>query len=275
MAAEEIIDLNEYDTYANSKAFKVKLPFFNEGPLDLLLHLIKESKINIYDIPISDITHQYLTAIQLMKKLDIELAADFLLMAATLIFIKSRMMLPAEMNEGDENDFLNDPRTNLVEQLLEYQKFKKLAEVLEDQEFHTTKIIERKDNQITFDLPKKEDDAWKEVNLFELIKVFSGVVDVMDYDDFDVLRTEEVRIEDKIDQIELELKRAGKLNFYDLFPKASTKQIIIVTFWAILELYKVGVLTIKQHAIFGDIYIFFREKRKEVESFTDINKQDE
>ena len=178
-------------------------------------------------------------------------------------------MLPAEMEKGEDGEFLNDPRANLVEQLLEYQKFKKLAGVLEDKEFHSTKLIERKDNQITFDLPAKEDDAWKDVTLFELIKVFSGVVDVMDYDDFEVLRTEDVRIEDKIEEIQIELKKVGKLNFYDLFPKQSTKQLIIVVFWAILELYKIGVLSIKQHAIFGDIYIFYREPRKEGETIVE------
>ncbi|HMB01539.1 MAG TPA: segregation/condensation protein A [Spirochaetota bacterium] len=239
------------------KVYKVDLPVWN-GPLDLLLDLIQASEINIYDIPIAEITSQYLQTIKFMRKLDINVASDFLTMASYLIYIKTRMLLPAELDDSEEEEFM-DPRDNLVQQLLEYQKYKKLAGVLEDKEFHSDKLIERRDNQITFKMPRDEDDVWQDVTLFELIKVFSGVVDVIEYDQFGVLKPENINLEDKILAIKETLNKSGKSNFYDFFKDKPSKFHIIITFWAILELFKIGFILIKQHQIFGDIYIFKRE----------------
>ena len=133
---------------SSKSPFRVTLPIWN-GPLDLLLDLIKASEINIHDIPIKEITSQYLATIKLMQKLDLEVAAEFLVMASTLVYIKSKMLLPQEMAGVDNEDFPRDPRLGLVEQLLEYQKFKQLAEVLEDQEVHSNRLLERRDHQIT------------------------------------------------------------------------------------------------------------------------------
>jgi len=237
-------------------AYKVNLPVWN-GPMELLLDLIKAKEINIYDIPIAEITHDYLQVIELMQKLDIELAADFLAMAATLIHIKSRMLLPAELDTDDEGGLFRDPRSDLIQQLLEYQKFKIVAEVLETKSLYSDKIIERRDKQEIFSsAPEEEESIWKNVTLFELIRVFSGVIDVMDYDDFNVLRNEEFSVSEKMDMITARLTNDDRINFYDLFTMRRNKNEIIVTFLAILELYKYGKITIKQHSYFGDIFIF-------------------
>lgn len=244
-------------TFSKSK-LKVSLPIWN-GPLDLLLDLIKSAEINIYDIPIKEITSQYLTTIKLMQKLDIEVSSEFLVMASNLIYIKSKTMLPNEMADSDDENFLQNPHRNLVEQLLEYQKFKQLAEVLEHQEIHSNRLLERKNNQMTFSTVSAKDAPWQDVTLFELIKVFSGIVDIIDeveIDSIDSVREDVVPVEDKIRFIGDLLEKEAKVNFYDLFHKKSTKIEIIVTFWAILEMYKHNQLIIKQHAFFGDIFIF-------------------
>ncbi len=245
--------------------FEVNLPIWN-GPLDLLLDLIKSTEINIYDIPIKEITSQYLDAIKLMQKLDIEIASEFLVMASTLIYIKSKMLLPNEMLDNDDKELEEDPRAGLVEQLLEYQKFKELAEVLGDKDVHSNRLLERKDNQITFPLETVKEDPWKEVTLFELIKVFSGVVDVMETSEIISIKQDEFSMEEKIDMMKKLLLKEEKINFYDLFREGSSKIEIIAIFWAILEMYKYGQITIKQHAFFGDIFIFKKDAPKNLTS---------
>ena len=234
---------------------RVNLPIWN-GPLDLLLDLIRTSEINIYDIPIKEITGQYLNTIKLMQKLNIELASEFLSMAATLVYIKSRVLLPHEIRAAEDEEFQQDPRKDLVHQLLEYQKFKNLAEKLEGREIHFERLIERRDHQITFETKQDPDEIWKEITLFELVKVFSGVVDAIEYQKNDILLEEEYRVEDKIEYIEELLGKKEKVNFYDLFQENSVKIEIIVTFWAILEMYKHGKITLQQHTFFGDIFLF-------------------
>ena len=244
----------EIEKIAKSK-FEVNLPFWN-GPLDLLLDLIRSTEINIYDISIKEITSQYLDVIKLMQRLDIEVASEFLVMASTLIYIKSKMLLPSEILDNEDEEFDKDPRSNLVEQLLEYQKFKALAEVLGNKEIHSNRLLERKDNQITFPFEAEKKNTWENVTLFELMKVFSGVVDVMETPNVNFFQQVEFSIEDKINMITNQLSIADKINFYDLFRQESTKIEIISIFWALLEMYKHGQITIKQHAFFGDIFIF-------------------
>lgn len=249
----------------NKKELNVKVPMW-EGPLDLLLDLIRSAKVNIYDIPIADITRQYMETLQLMKDMDLEVAGEFLVMASQLLLIKSRMLLPVEFGE-EGDDMERDPRDGLVSQLLEYQKFKKMADVLESREQITERIIERSDHQITFlEKPEEsEDDMWSEVTLFELIKIFSGVVDVVQFEGMDVLREEDYKVEDKIEYIQMVLEEKGKINFYDLFSKKTPKIEVVVTFWALLELYKMGSILFKQHSFFSDIYIFRRPGKEELQ----------
>jgi segregation and condensation protein A len=131
-------------------------------------------------------------------------------------------------------------------------------QVLESQ---ADRIIERRDHQTTFELPGKGDmDLWKDIELIDLIRVFSGVVRILEVSEFGILREEEYHVEDKMDQVREMLKLQEKINFYDLFGKITSKSEIIVTFWAILELYKMVEIKIKQHTFFGDIYLFRVDK---------------
>ena len=234
-----------------------------QGPLDLLLDLIKAAKIDIRDIPIREITSQYLEVIRLMRKLNIEVASEFILMASTLIYIKSQTILPSEIDETDEEEFMRDPRSDLVSQLLEYQKFKQAAEWLENREIHANRLIERQDRQLLFSPPEKDDDIWKEVTLFELIRVFSGIVDAVTVEEESYsLAEKEYRVEDKIDMIAGCLDSNKPLYFYSLFPPRASRAEIIATFWAILEMYKYTRLLIRQHSLFGDIYLLASDSGK-------------
>ena len=240
------------NTSSKLSQYEVKLPTWN-GPLDLLLDLIRSSEVNIFDIPIFEITQQYLDAIKMMQKMDIDLASDFLAMAVTLIMIKSKMLLPVEM-QSDEDFLLEDPRKDLVDKLIEYQKYKAIAEELENSEFHAERIIERKDCQTTFDVT--EGNAWEDVTIYELLKVFSGFVEAVDkMENYENLE-EDFRVEDKLDFIKDQFKQEEKIEFYSLFGNDFIKNEVIVTFLAILELYKLNYLLIRQHRVFGDMYLF-------------------
>ncbi len=246
--------MNPQKTSSKPFQYKVKLPTWN-GPLDLLLDLIRSSEVNIFDIPIFEITQQYLDAIKVIQKMDIDLASDFLAMAATLIMIKSKMLLPVEM-QSDEDLLLEDPRKDLVDKLIEYQKYKAIAAELENSEFHAERIIERKDCQTTFDV--NEGNIWESVTIYELLKVFSGFVDVVDKmeNDESLEEEEEFQVEDKLNFIKNQFKQEEKIEFYSLFGNRFIKNEVIVTFLAILELYKLDYLLIRQHRVFGDIYLF-------------------
>ncbi len=243
----------------------VRLSTWN-GPLDLLLDLIRDSRMNINDIPIHEITRQYLDAVAQMQKLDIEVASEFLVMAATLVWIKSRMMLPAELENGEVEEWA-DPRTDLVRQLLEYQTFKELANALENREATASLWIERRDLSPGTELfLSEEGDIWKEITLPDLLKVFSGVIRVMNFEEFGVLREEEYRIEDKMDFIRELLHRLSQVPFKDLFSETRQKAEVIATFWAVLELYKTYEIRILQNQLFDEIYLFPLRLRKEGEN---------
>jgi len=236
-------------------ALTVSLPSWN-GPLDLLLDLIRESQVNIHDIPIREITRQYLETIALMQQLDVEMASEFLVMAATLVQIKSRMILPAEMQEGEE-DLWEDPRRDLVRQLLEYQKFKDLAAELDRREAVANRLLERREQPMNFISPRGNAvDLWKDVTLLDLIKVFTEVVRVLDFESFGVLREEEYRVEDKMEYIRAVLAERGELDFLELFGAKRSRGEVVVTFWAVLELFKVGAIRIMQSGQFTQIMIF-------------------
>ncbi|MFC1504225.1 segregation and condensation protein A [Spirochaetota bacterium] len=247
----------ENTTAPQKDKYKIQIQNF-EGPLELLLELIHSQEIDIYDIPIGEITAQYLAYIELMKKIDMDITSEFIVMAATLMHIKSRMLLPIEIDDGYESEF-EDPRADLVRQLLEYQKYKQLAEKLEDFEAHAVKIIERNDSQMIFTTDRMDEDLWQEVRLLDLIKVFSGVVHAVDLKKFPAVEEEQFTVEDKIVYIEEQLNRESKINFHALFSGYVTKSEVVVTFWAILEMVKMKKISIMQHTIFGDIYIFTKE----------------
>jgi len=243
--------------------YSIKTPGF-EGPLDLLLFLVKNYEINIYDIPITLITEQYLGYIKMLKRFDLEVASEFIVMAANLMHIKSRMLLPVDPELDEEED----PRTDLVQQLLEYQKFKAAAETLEEAEQVSREVLERKPSRILLEFPE-EGDNWIEVRLFELVNAFSQLIGTGKKEEpvFPVLDhiDEEYNPEEKIEQIRVMLDLEGKALFQELLPPGVRRGEIIVTFLAILHMIKRAMIDVKQHKMFGDITIFPREPRPPAE----------
>ncbi|HVP57636.1 MAG TPA: segregation/condensation protein A [bacterium] len=226
--------------------YKVKLQQF-EGPLDLLLFLIKKEEINIYDIPIAQITQQYVEYIRMLEFLNLELAGEFLVMAATLMRIKARMLLPARPDEAEEEV---DPRAELVQQLLEYQKFKAAATELEAMEYQ---------RRLVFPRPEATDgkgvvEAEETYNLFELISAFKKVLEKSQVRYIEV-HPEEISLEARIDALKGRIAQAGELAFGDLFEGDASRMDLVVTFLALLEILKMGFARARQTKPFGEIWI--------------------
>jgi segregation and condensation protein A len=239
---------------SQSEKQEFKLESF-EGPLDLLLFLIKKSEINIYDIPIATITEQYIEYLNYATKIDLENITDFYLMAATLLYIKSRMLLPVEFDLSGE---LEDPRTELVEKLIEYQKFKKLSELIEAKEQEAEWSIERKSAQPV--LPFPDEALWEQVTVWDLLKTFSSILSSFPSERI-IDMYEEVSVNEKITLIYELLDSAGEFMFTDLVIKKSSIMEVICSFLAVLELVKSTVILVYQNKLFGDILIKEREAK--------------
>ncbi len=224
--------------------YQVKLEKF-EGPLDLLLYLIKKQEINIYDIPIAKITEQYLEYLKLMQFLNLELAGEFLLMAASLMRIKARMLLPRQ-EEGDEE--VVDPRSQLVQQLLEYQKFKSAASKLEAMEFQRRMLFSRPETD-----GKQEVDEYS-YNLFDLVTAFKAVLERNRVKYLEV-EVEESSIEEKIELLKEKIRSSKRIAFDDLFKGKQSLVDLIVTFLALLEVLRLRIATVRQTKPFGRIWI--------------------
>ena len=236
----------------NGREYKVRLEQF-EGPLDLLLFLIKKQEIDIYDIPISAITEQYLSYIGVLEFLNLELAGEFLVMAATLMRIKARMLLPRESLDEEE---LEDPRKDLVQQLLEYQKFKQAASDFEAMEYQRKMVFARPELEWEgAELPEEVD-----YNLFDLITALRQVLDRAEERPMEI-EVDEVSIEEKMDYLRERIQPGQRVPFADLFEEGTDASEIIVTFLALLELLRVGTLKFRQTKSFGTIHIY-REKQK-------------
>ena len=232
----------------------IKLDAF-EGPLDLLLHLIKENKVDIFDIPITVIAHQYLEYLKAMKELDLEISGEFLVMAATLLYIKSKMLLPVEPSEDEEETGI-DPRDELVRRLLEYQSFKEAAKELgllahERSKVYTRHVGEDFSRFITFD----HIDSEFSVDLGDLIQAFSRVLKEIHTEPFHEVYEEVISIEEMIHEIQHIITLKGAIEFRSLFLTRKSLNVLIATFFAILELAKNKVLTIVQNDMFGDIIL--------------------
>jgi len=245
-------NLNPFIEGQNDHIFK--LDKF-EGPLNLLLYLIKKNEIDIYDIPIHEITEQYLKYLNLMKACDINLSAEFIIMAANLIYIKSKMLLPVESNIDEE--YFEDPRTELVSQLLEYQKFKNATDELEQMAISQSNLFYRTKDQITFEFNDKEN--WVDINLFDLINIFNNLLKDIKSGKQEYIMPETITVNMKIEEISLNLDKSSHINFTELFEDFYNIWEIIVTFLAILELVKQKIIYVKQHKLFGDIKIIKRE----------------
>ncbi len=239
----------------------VKLQVF-EGPLDLLLHLLDKNKVNIYDIPIVEITNQYMEYLEEMKRRDLNILSEFLVMAATLIDIKSRMLLPATEEESEEDD---DPRNELVQQLLEYKMYKCMAYELKDRQLDACRFMFKEptipDEVLAYEEPINMEELVSDVTLTQLNEIFKSIMKKQ-VDKIDPIRSkygkiekEEVSLEDKMLQLENYARDNKYFSFRNLLEKQSSKVEIIVTFLAILELMKVGKIFISQEKIFDDIKI--------------------
>ena len=231
----------------DSQNFKVR-DF--EGPLDLLLFLIKKNEINIYDIPIAEIVEQYLTYLSYATKVNLENITEFYLMASTLLYIKSRMLLPVEIDFNEEFD---DPRKELVDRLIEYQKFRKISELISEKEQETEWIIERSKQQRI--LPFPEDDLlWERIDVWDLLKTFNSLISSLSAERI-VDLFEEVTINEKISLINEFLETKGEFLFSDLISSRGSTLDIICSFLAILESVKSRRISIYQNKLFGDIRI--------------------
>ena len=236
--------------------YKVKLEVF-EGPLDLLFYLIKKEEIDIYDIPIARITEQYLGYLGLMQLLDLRLAGEFLVMASTLMQIKSKMLLPLEEREPEEEEEL-DPRAELVRRLLEYKKFKEAATCLEDLETERLKTFRRRVIPATFGAPETEEESYFEANLFDLISAFSKILKTIPKKEFLEIISDEFTVEKKVHDLLHLLVVKPVIYFSKLFERAKNKTEIIATFLALLELIRLKEVIIRQRRSFGEIEIIRR-----------------
>lgn len=258
-------------------AIDVKLNVF-EGPLDLLLHLIEKNKVNIYDIPIVTITEQYLDYVNHMEEEDLDVMSEFLVMAATLIRIKSKMLLPKVTEEDEEEE---DPREELVRRLLEYKMYKYAASELKDLELDGAKAFYKKESipaEVRNYKPTVDPVALiseYDMNLEKLNEIFKSVmrkqVEKVDpiRSKFKNIEREEISLEAKMAEVREQVRGLAGINFRTLLEMQASRSNIIVTFLAILELMKIGAIQIRQEEIFGEIII---DSRDDIDAY-ELNSQ--
>ena len=234
--------------------YKVKLEVF-EGPLDLLLYLIKRDEVDIYDISIERITKQYLSYLGAFQVLNIELAGEFIVMAANLLYIKSRTLLPVEQQMAEEDAEEDDPRWELIRQLIEYKKFKEAASLMRDQEAMQENLFARV--PVTPDLAPSENLLVDEVGIFDLIHAFQKILKRLEKkpEDLREIFAENFTVSDKIDHV-LRLTSSGvPIRFEELFADAAGRTEIVVTFLAMLELIRLKQLRVRQESLCAEIWI--------------------
>lgn len=226
-----------------------------EGPLDLLWALIRDNKINIYDIPIAQITEQFLEYLDYASQVELGDLSEFYNMAARLVYIKSRMMLPIEVKVDDDLDF-DDPREELVEKLIEYQKFKKLSCLMEEKEDESEWNFERKKIQRV--LPFEDENMWEQVDTWDLLqqmqKIFQNLIS--QYSDAKIIDMyEEISVNEKLTLMNELLEEKNECMFTDLIVRKGNVLDVICAFMALLEAVKFKMATIMQNRMFGDIKI--------------------
>jgi segregation and condensation protein A len=242
--------------------YSVKLEIF-EGPFDLLYHLIEKNEVDIYDIPIADITRQYLEYIDELRFFDIEVASEFLVMAATLLYIKSKMLLPNE-NEKEQGEDA-DPRQQLVERLIEYKKYKDVTGEFKKREEHFQKRLFRETSQAEFYIER--DPVVLDIGISDLCRAFAEAMKKYkdlynsDYDLKKSLEKERVSVADRINHIRNVIMQEGHVTFDRLFEDCPTRENVVATFLAVLELIKDRKVKIEQDSNFGDIIIRKRHKK--------------
>lgn len=252
------------------KELTVKLPVF-EGPLDLLLHLLEKNKVNIYDIPIVEITNQYMAYIHEMQRQDLDIMSEFLVMAATLLDIKSRMLLPKPKVEEEESA---DPRAELVEQLLQYKMYKCISYELKDRQIDAQMVMFRTahiPNEVkSYEEPVNLEEMLSDLTIAKLNQIFKSVMRRQENkidpirSKFGRIEKEEISLSDKMTQVEDYARTHRYFLFRQLLEEQHSKIQIIVTFLAILEMMKTGKIYISQRSIQDDIEI--ESKITEIES---------
>jgi segregation and condensation protein A len=228
-----------------------------EGPLDLLLHLIKKHELNIYDIPITLVTQQYLEYLDLMQEMNLEVAGEFLVMAATLIHIKSRTLLPRP--DPTQDDPEEDPREALVRRLLEHQRFKAAAELLHEKEIQRSAMWHRPDGRVA-EVVGEAPEPEVEVDLFSLMAAFRQVLERARSRPRVVLPAEQMPIETRIEQLMARLSETDACGFEDLFADVQTRAGMIVTFLALLEMIRLKTIRVFQQGNFGPIRVYKRAR---------------
>jgi len=236
--------------------YHVRLPEF-DGPMELLLHLIRKSEYDIYDIPIAEITKQYLGMLELMEEYNLNVAGDFLFMAATLIHIKSKMLLPPPHEDGTEDEDFEDPRSELVAKLLEYQKYKEAAQLLHQKEVIRSAMWLRPESAVEPFLEKKEDaaDDLIDVDLFELVVAFRDVLERIRRRRVFTVAQYAVSLEEMINRLKDRMPPGSNLTFVELFQDVHSREMLIVTFLALLELVRLRVLRVYQRKSFSTIHV--------------------
>lgn len=235
---------------AGREDYKVQLEVF-EGPLDLLLYLIKKDEVDIYAIPIERITQQYLQYLEMMQMLDLNIAGEFLVMAATLMMIKSRMLLPVE--ERPEMEDEEDPRWDLVRQLVEYKKFKDAAMHLEELALRREDVFAREGE--TVHLGAEADVALHDVSIFDLISAFSEALKKAPKEEMAELFGDRYTVAEKIDFLTVKLREDGKVVLGELFRAMRHRYEMVCTFLAVLELIRLRQIRAQQAGPFGEIEI--------------------
>lgn len=231
--------------------YRVKLEEIFEGPLDLLIHLIRKNELDIYDIPIATITEQYLQYLEWMNAMNIDYAGEFIVMASTLTQIKSRMLLPAHEGEAEEED----PRMEIARPLLEYLQMKSAADQLVERDLLGESTFIRSPSREEF-INASEDEFIK-IGLFELIDAFQKILAKIPGDHNVEFAADEISVKDKISQIVDILEEKGSITFTELFSENAGRREVIITFLAILEMVRLTLIRIAQHVQTGIIRIFY------------------
>jgi len=233
--------------------WRVDLPVF-EGPLDLLLYLIKREEVDIYEVELGKITNQYLSYLDQLEKLDLEIAGEFLVVAANLVYIKSRTLLPVDQQPPEEDAEEEDPRWELIRQLVEYKKFKEAAESLEFQALEQEKIFYRQSS----DRPKKPkaQPGLGKVEVLDLVRAFQQILQAaQERHGFREIYEDKYTFSEKIEYVLERIEKETKVKFSSLFYQTSTRGEIVVTFLAVLELIRLKQLRFEQSEVFGEIDI--------------------
>lgn len=241
-----------------NQAYQVKLDAF-EGPLDLLLHLINQYEINIYDIPVAQITKQYMNYIHTMRQLELNIASEYLVMAATLIAIKSQMLIPKQEIIEDTDEYMNDPREELMERLIEYRKYKNAAERLKEKEIDANQIFTRAPAVFDDLISQKPPVVRGDISVYDMLGALGKVFERRKWNEpLDTkIQRAEIPIEQRMDDILQSVKNAKQgITFDKLFPYNS-KSHIVVTFMALLELMKDNEVYCKQAKHLDALYVFY------------------